>query len=377
MSNIADGDRKMPTGMDRPRAPLQDTDRLLVVRLGAVGDVLRTLPALHLIRTFRPRAHLAWIVEDLSRELLVGHPEIDDVMRLPRRELSGLPWRRARAGLAALRTELRARRFTIAVDFQGTLKSALVTWLSGAPRRLGFAPGHCRELSFALTNEWVRPRPAILNRVLKNLAIAEALGAGGDEVTIVLPERPDEAAAAEAILQAHAPGGVPAVIFSPGTSERQRHKRWPPGHYGHLAALLAAAGVHPIIVWGPGEEETAREIAAASGGAARVAPPTGLRVLAALLRRAAAFVGADTGPMHLAWAVGCPVVAVFGPTDPRLNAPLGEANVVLRGGPSAAAVPAEAAGAAVRTILARRGGPSGRPSRPPVLSRRALLDAAS
>jgi lipopolysaccharide heptosyltransferase I len=360
-------------------APLSRADRLLLIRLGAVGDVLRTLPALHLIRRTFPSLHVAWLVEDLSRELLEGHPEIDEVIRFPRRELRAAAARPARI-VALFRDvvrDLRARRFTVAADFQGSLKSGLLARLSGASRRIGLAPGHARELSFLFTNAWVRPASTTMNRVARNLLLAEALGAGGDEVEIVLPERPEEGREAEAILRELAPGPRPAIVLSPGTSRRQRRKRWPADHYARLAALLREGGEAACLVaWGPGEDETARRIVSASGGAARMLPATGLRLLAALLRRAALFVGADTGPMHLAWGVGCPVVALFGPTDPRLNGPLGQDHVVLRRGGHTASIAPEEVLAAARRVLDRPGRPAA-PGAATRLSRAALFAPAA
>ena len=360
---------------DRPRR-LQDHDRVLLIRLGAVGDVLRTLPALHLIRSTFPTVHVAWLVEDLSLDLLGGHPEIDEILRFPRRELRDATTRpRLLAGLiAALARDLRRKRFSVALDFQGSFKSGSLALLSAAPRRVGFAPGHCRELNFALTNEWVRPRRRCLNRVERNLLLAEAVGARGDTIEMILPERPEEGRVAEEILLGLNPRGSTVVILSPGTSHRQRGKRWPAGHFSRLAALLAISpGVLPVIAWGPGEEALAREVAAGAGGRALVAPPTSLRLLAAILRRTALFIGADTGPMHLAWTVGCPVLALFGPTDPRLNAPLGSAHVVLRAGRSTSDITPEQALEAARRIL----GPSAPGAAAPRLLRSALFPRAA
>ena len=363
--------------MRRRDRRIDERDRVLLIRLGAVGDVLRTLPAVHLIRKAFPALHLAWIVEDLSRELLEGHPEIDEVIRFPRREIREAT-RRPRglaARLATLRRELRARRFTVAVDFQGSLKSAALALLSKAPRHIGFAPGHSREFSFLLTNEWVRPRGRHLNRVEKNCLMAEALGAAGDEIEAILPERPDEGREADTMIRSLNPRGAPLAILSPGSSRLQSGKRWPPEHFGRLASLLAASsGVLSIVVFGPGEETLARHAVSASEGKAVLAPPTSLRLLAALLRRAALFVGADTGPMHLAWIVGCPVVALFGPTDPALNAPLGPLHAVLRQGPSTAAISPEAACEAAGRLLPRR--PAATAGGAPRLSRAALFAGA-
>jgi lipopolysaccharide heptosyltransferase I len=348
---------------DCPRR-LEDHDRVLLIRLGAVGDVLRTLPALHLIRSTFPGVHLSWLVEDLSRDLLAGHPEIDEVLSFPRTELRLAMMRphRLRRSIAALTSDLRRRRFSVALDFQGSLKSALLAWLSGAPRRVGFAPGHCRELSFLFTNDWVRPQVRRLNRVERNLLLAEAVGARGDAIEVILPERPEEGRAAAEIVRAVNPTGSPLVVLSPGTSRRQRYKRWPAEHFSRLAALLASSpGVVPLVAWGPGEEALASEIVSASGGRAVKAPPTSLRLLAAVLRRSSLFVGADSGPMHLAWGVGCPVLALFGPTDPRLNAPLGVTHVVLRAGPSTADITPDQALQATLGILGRSASTSATP----------------
>jgi heptosyltransferase I len=358
--------------------PLLGTERVLVIRLGAVGDVIRALPATHLLKSTFPRLHLAWIVEDLSHDLLEKNPEIDEVIRFPRGELQSnlIRPRRLAARLAGLRADLAARRFDLAIDFQGSFKSGLVTRLSGAPRRIGFGPGHARELSFLCTNEWVRPGSRWLNRVERNLLLAEAVGAAGDEIRVVLPESPDEAGRAQQILRETSPGGDPVVVLAPGTSVRQRHKRWSYGNFSRLAGLLRRSlGAVPVVAWGPGEESLAQTVVSESSGAARALPAVGLRLLASILRRSALFVGADTGPMHLAWSVGCPVVAIFCTTDPRLNAPLGEAHIVLRGSGAAAAIQPEQVAESAGRILKRE--PFPRPSAMPPLSRRMLFPRSS
>jgi len=212
--------------------------------------------------------------------------------------------------------------------------------------------------------------------VEKNCLLAEALGAAGDEIEAVLPERPEEGREAESLIRSLNPRGAPLAILSPGSSRLQSDKRWPERSFGRLASLLASSsGALPVVVFGPGEEALARCAVSASAGQAVLAPPTSLRLLAALLRRAALFVGADTGPMHLAWIVGCPVVALFGPTDPALNAPLGPLHVVLRNGRSTAAISPEDACEAARRLLPPRPGASAAGA--PRLSRAALFAGAS
>src|SRR5207245_2149791 len=135
------------------------------------------------------------------------------------------------------------------------------------------------------------PRDLRLNRVERNLIMAERLGAIGDEIGVILPERSDEGRVAESLLGAINPSGAPVVLLSPGTSPRQRWKRWPAEHYARLASLLRSrVGALPLIAWGPGEEVLARSIASGSRGQAVVAPPSSLRLLAAILRRCALFV---------------------------------------------------------------------------------------
>jgi lipopolysaccharide heptosyltransferase I len=317
--------------MERPVAPLRPQDRIVVVRLGAVGDVIRALPAVHRLRLAFPRAHVAWIVEDLAASLLQGHPDLDDVIVLSRRELREAGRRPAR--LLTLATTLRRRfakeQYDVAVDLQASFKSAIIACLTGARRRVGFAPTHAREGSFLFAGEWARPSSSYLNRVDRNLEMAALLGAPDGPVTAAFREKAAEAEEAGRILAGLGSTRGAPILLCPGASRRQAYKRWPADAWSRLAILLADAGRTPVVVWGPGEEDLAAGIERRSDGRARLAPPTSLPVLAALLRRSALFVGADTGPMHLAWAVGCRVVALFGPTDPRLNAPVGPGHAVL------------------------------------------------
>jgi len=356
----------MRVPMERPPATLSAADRVLLVRLGAVGDVLRALPAVRRVRVAFPGLRLTWIVEDLSRPLLEDHPDVDAVIAFPRRDIRAIGRPAAfLAALRALKQRFRQENFTASIDLQGSFKSGAVALLSGAPRRIGFAPGHCRELSFLFSNEWAPLSSPWLNRVDRNLELAAALGARSGAADAILPERPEEGRAAAALLEDLVPGGGPAVVLSPGVSRRQSWKAWPGWHYGRLAGLLhRSRGIRPIVVWGPGEEALARTIARAAGPSVVLAPPTGLRLLAALLRRSTLFVGADTGPMHLAWVTGCRVVALFGPTDPRLNAPRGDGHQVLRSADRtmASLLPETVHDVVVRTL---RTAPPGRPSMAP------------
>jgi lipopolysaccharide heptosyltransferase I len=355
--------------MQRPVTSLRPADRVLIVRLGAVGDVLRSLPALRQIRAAFPSAHLAWIVEDLSAPLLEGHPDLDQVLTLARSDLrraAGSPREMTRLA-GSLRDQFRIARYDVAIDLQSSFKSGLLTRLTGAARRVGYAPGFCREASFLFTTEWLSLSSPWLNRVEKHLEMASALGAPHLEpAPPPLPERAEDGREAEAILARALPQSERSIVISPGVSRRQSFKMWPAGNYVRLVTLIRQTlALRPLIVWGPGEEDLAGSIVRSAGGDALLAPRTSLRVLAALLRRSAAFVGADTGTMHMAWLVGCPVLALFGPTDPRLNAPWGDGHVVLRAATARMRdLAPEPALEALHCLLARRAPSGSAPGRP-------------
>jgi heptosyltransferase I len=174
------------------------------------------------------------------------------------------------------------------------------------------------------------PRRA-MSRVDRALALVAHLGVPVHDPTSDIPERPDDAVFVESFLASWRAGrrGAPVVLF-PGTSRTQEYKRWPAGHHAALAGLMASrTGSPAVVAWGPGELHLAEDVVAqAPAGSAMLAPPMTLGQLLALIRRARLFVAGDTGPMHMAWTVGTPVVAVYGPTDPTVNRPGGEFSAV-------------------------------------------------
>lgn len=306
--------------------------RILVVRLGAVGDVVRTLPAVRLLRRTWPGAHIAWAVEPGPGSVLAGQPDVDEWIVLERKAITrGLARLDPRAlGRAwSFVRRLRAARPDLALDFQGSFKSGLVMRLSGAPVRVGFDRPFDREHAHLFANVRVAlPRPRV-HRVERAALLARAAGADDGPVVADLALTPEELAAGRAIVRRVAGSRTP-IALAPFTSPKQAWKRYPLAHWGAVARGLAAAGHAVILVAGPGAEETAARRLAEDHGPgvfAVSAPP--LRVLAGMIAACEMFVGGDTGPMHIAWSVGTPVVAVYGPTDPVLNAPWGEGHVVL------------------------------------------------
>ncbi|HEV8336461.1 MAG TPA: glycosyltransferase family 9 protein [Candidatus Polarisedimenticolia bacterium] len=309
---------------------LREGDGILMVRLGAVGDVVRTLPCLARLREAAPRARIAWVVEPPSSPLLPVRPWLDQVFVFPRDRLKPADIvrnpGRALTALQDFRAGLRAFRARISVDFQGTAKSSAIALLAGAPERLGFDRSGSREGSFLLSNLRVKPSSPRLNRVHKNLELISLLAA--ETAGLRFPYR--DGGPSERVEKFLRPlSGRTLVAVHPGTSRRQRHKQWPAERYGQIAASLAHEGCLPILTWGPGEEDLIEIVQSRSRASAVPTPSLDVDEMRQVIARCRLFVGGDTGPMHLAWSQGVPVVALFGSTDPSINGPLGEGHQVL------------------------------------------------
>jgi ADP-heptose:LPS heptosyltransferase len=299
-------------------------DRILVIRLGALGDVARTLPAVSAVRAAYPGAHIAWMVDAAWAEILTGQPFVDEIIVLPRHELC--------AALAAhslgrfLREStrfaraLRRRRFELVLDFHSILRSGVLSRLSGAPVRVGYARPFGRELAWAFANRRARLAPGRISRFERNAALVRFLGVECEAAYRPLRIPPEALARAVA-----APAGAAPIAIHPGTSDATPYKRYTAHGYARVARALAAdVGVPCIVTRGPSRDDPgfARAIVDASEGAARLAPDTPtLADLAALFAACRLAIASDTGPLHVASLVGTPVVQLFGPTDPVENAP--------------------------------------------------------
>jgi lipopolysaccharide heptosyltransferase I len=281
--------------------------RLLVVRLGSFGDLIHTLPAVAAIRRGHPAdLEIDWLVDAAHAGFLGLVPAITNVVTLGGRTTGA--WLEARRAL-------RARRYDVAADFQGLIKSAALARLSGARRVIGFDRSSLREPAAAV---FYSERVTVGERghvIEKNLRLAASLGAraGGLEFPIAAVDSPSAKAA-------QAAAGGPYALLNPGAA--WPNKRWPPDRLAAIARLLRDRhGLASIVLWGPGEAEAAGVVEAESAGAARLAPETTWTDVLALARGARLIVSGDTGPLHLAAAVGVPAVALFGPTDPGRNGP--------------------------------------------------------
>ncbi len=290
-----------------PKAP----GRVLVVRLGAIGDVANALVFASALKAARPDLHLGWAVHDLAHPLVEGHPDVD------RAHL----WRRA-SGLAGFRelvAELRAERYDLVVDLQRMLKSAALARAVRAPRTLGYDRRRAKEGSWILHRERIAPRDPEAHMVEHYLEFAAHLGAPGPAIHRLPTDLAAEQNAKRRVAEL---GGAPILVQLGAT---KLANRWPAERFGQLAARLTELG--PVCLsGGPGDRELADRALAVIPPGAQVhdlVGATNLPEFISLARRSRVFVGCDTGPMHLAASVGLPVVALFGPANPRRTGPYG------------------------------------------------------
>jgi len=306
-----------------------DRPRILIVRLSALGDIVHALPVLSALRRLHPSAAIDWLVEEAYAPILGFAPGLTHRVVVRARALHDDEQTRSFTGAwgyARAVAHLRRQGYDIAIDLQGLLKSATWARLSGARRVVGFARAHLREPQAALFYSETVPQPATARHVIqKNLAVAEALGASSTPVEMALSPAASPAVAA-AIAQAGGPRRY--VVINPGAA--WPNKRWPPDRFGALAAAVAErTGLDALVTWGPAERELADAVCRASSGHARPAPATSVGDLAVLVRDAAVMVSGDTGPLHIAAAMGTPVVGLYGPTFPDRNGPWDPADEVI------------------------------------------------
>jgi lipopolysaccharide heptosyltransferase I len=293
-------------------------DRILIVRLGALGDIVHSLPVAAALRRAFPSAEIDWLVSAKHREIL-------DLVPVLSRRIVMNDRGEARSGesLFAAMVKIRRGKYDVAIDLQGLLKSAAIARLSGARRVIGFTSKYAREslASWFYTTshnpggDGMYATSETRHVVDINLGLLAALGVAAAPAEFPLEPRPSEVA-----RQMAARAGGAYALLNPGAA--WPNKRWPPPRLAALASELhSRRGLRSVVLWGPGETELAEEVAAMSGGAAIVSPETRIADVVALARGAAVMVSGDTGPTHIAAAVGTPIVGIYGPTRPERNGP--------------------------------------------------------
>ena len=301
------GGAKNPAPMPAPRS-------IVVVKLSAIGDVLHGVPTAVALKRAFPAARLGWVVEGRAGDVLAGHPAIDHLFRLPR------GWLKSLTAIRSLRRQLRDFAPDVALDLQGLLKSAVPTWLSGARMRIGHAAPEAREQAWRFyTHPVTATEPHVVDR---NLHLLSPLGIRADRPAFDMPRWPvSRLRMQEWLASLRLP--VPPALINPGAGWPS--KIWPADRFAAVARELDRRhGIPAIVVWGGNaEREAAERIVAGSGNAAIIAPQTTLQDLGELCRLARVFISSDTGPLHLAAAVGTPCVGLFGPVPAKRNGPYG------------------------------------------------------
>jgi heptosyltransferase-1 len=303
------------------KQPATDGPRILITRLSAIGDCILTMPMVTALRRALPKAFIAWAVERSAAPLVEHHAAVDHVVRVPKR-VCGKPGR-----LWQLRRELRELKFDIAIDPQSLSKSSVIGWLSGAKRRISFRAPVGRELAPWLATELVTSRqPHVVDRYMELL---QPLGIAAGDVRFEVPQSTSAEQAMWPFLRLPQLSNGFAVI-NPGAGWPT--KLWPAERFGQIALRLGQqANVPTVVVWaGEQERKLAEQIVAAAPKHATLGPATSLLELAVLMRKARLFVGSDTGPLHLAAAVGVPCVGVYGPTRPEECGPYGKGHRVCQ-----------------------------------------------
>lgn len=296
--------------------------RILLIRTSALGDIVHCLPVLTALRRHSPHATVGWVVEEAMAPLLQGHADLDLVIPVQLR-----PWRRRamapRTVAGVFRFVRSMRRFSadVALDLMGNHKAGVIARLSGATTRVGLAAPHRREPSSGI---WLHRgvEPLGQHAVERALSVLAALRLpfepadfGGSKI------RPD------AVLPASASVPRDLVLLHAGAG--WANKIYPSSRWADVAKGLAAAGLSVRIAFGPGEKGLADEIEAASEGAAEPVAAGDLTTLIAWTRASRLFLGGDTGPVHLAHALGTPALALMGPTNPAMHGPYGSPSSAL------------------------------------------------
>jgi heptosyltransferase I len=303
-------------------------ERILIILNGAIGDVVRALPLLGRIRRGFPAAHLAWAIEPKSAPILDGHPWLDQTILYDRRRA---PW-----SFAPFLKRVRDGRFDLAVDLQRHLKSGIISMVSGARERIGFSAQNAKELNHLFSTRRIEPQPEMRLKLLQYQAFGDALGLPPAPIEFGLAASATERARAADLLK-DTPRPRLGVIL--GSS-------WPSRIYFPKSIAAVIRGVcdgsringdgpalFPILLGGPDETALADEVMRELGtiGTLNLAGKTSLRDLVAIFSECETAFGPDSGPMHIAAAVGCPVVSLWGATSPKRSAPWGFDDLAIAG----------------------------------------------
>ncbi len=312
-------------------------EKILIIRLSAIGDVVHVLPALRLLRSHFPESEIAWLVEDKARDILTGHPDIDDVIVFPRRK-----WQReilkinktlnTLSDVLSFYKKLHKGNYDLVIDFQGNLKSGIMNLITKSEKKVGFGRGYCKEFNYLTTQYQAFPPGKKMHRIDKNLFMLNELGIKTRFQRPKLPVfKPDKKYISKFIDTDINPS-LPIIIIHPGTSKFGSYKQWPPLNYALLAdMILDTYEANVVFTWGPYEFGVVKEIVEKMKNKALPACETrSIKQLIELIRHASLFIGGDTGPLHIASILDIPVVGIYGPKDPEIYGPYNDKAIVIK-----------------------------------------------
>lgn len=308
---------------------IKANSKILIIRLSAIGDVINTLPVISVLRSNFPNAYISWVVEDKAKDIVIGHPNLNEVFVYERKKWVKELWNpftflKVLREIVVYIKRIRSRRFDIAIDFQANLKGGVHSLLSNAKLRIGFGKSDSKEFNHLFSHIKVNLSEKRINRVLKNLSILTACGICPiKEVTFGLNITDEIETKVNLFLKNNNYESIDFVVIHPGTSLRGIAKRWPLEKYAMLAdAIIEEFKLKILITWGPGEYPLANSICSNMKNNAIVSFETkSLKELAGIINKSKLFIGSDSGPLHLASALNIPNIALFGPKDPLIYGP--------------------------------------------------------
>ncbi len=330
----------------------QDFKKILLIKLSAVGDVVQTIPVLNKLRKRYPKARLDWLVTPAIAELLQNNPAITNVIEFERQEWSS-PWRWTPfANAARLIARLRAAEYDLVLDLQGQLRSAIFAFASGAAVRIGFdrpnaklwdasprqlpelARKHAwqgaREGSWLAYTDHIRLATLDVHAVDRYLGVGPMLGLDGDAADFSFPIPPEATTRIDGLKDYYDIAKTKLIAMAPGTIWNT--KQWRSEAFAEVARYFLQQNFAVTLIGSDRERAVCEEVARLAPGVVNLAGETTVSELAALIRGATICVTNNSGPMHLAVALGRPVVSVFGPTDPIWAGPYGRDGAVLQAG---------------------------------------------
>ena len=300
--------------------------KILIIRLGAVGDVIRTIPVVDYLSKRINNPEISWLVEDRASNLLIDYPLIKNLYIIPRKKYYKI--------ISTIQ-QIRREKFDVVLDFHGLLKSGLMSFFSGVKVRIGFHKKNSKEFNYIFNNIHAPALPEKITRIEKNFYLLKAFL---DDVSI--PEELEVSINIEKEKEHYINNFVSPlkkefkylIGVNPFVSKAGRYKEWPLEYYAKLINILnnKLKNTCFIITWGPGELEKAQKlISLVKNKNVFLAPKTDMKELAVLLKHFSLFITGDTGPMHLASILGTLIVAIFGPSDVEINRPWGKNNIVV------------------------------------------------